>query len=98
MCADRLYCKQVLSSISVTIDYPFNHINKRLGLEFSVERTTVFDRTLKSLRFNNREAISVGVAFEDQRVAEVPRDTHDQRLDFVVTEIRARQFSTGFDV
>lgn len=44
-----------------------------------------YDRTLEKLRAGGPVA-AVGVAFEAQRVAEVPHDERDQPLDWVVTE------------
>jgi 5-formyltetrahydrofolate cyclo-ligase len=44
-----------------------------------------YDRTLGALRAAGR-VLAVGIAFAAQRVAAVPRDGYDQRLDWVVTE------------
>lgn len=41
-----------------------------------------YDRTLSQLK----GVLSIGVAFEAQRVDAVPRDEFDQRLDFILTE------------
>ena len=40
-----------------------------------------YDRTLTGL-----SAFSVGIAYSCQQVSEVPRDAHDRRLDWIVTE------------
>ena len=44
-----------------------------------------YDRTLAALRATG-PATAIGVCFEAQRVAEVPAEAHDQRLDWVLTE------------
>jgi len=44
-----------------------------------------YDRTLMILR-ESVPIVSVGIAFEVQRVADVPHDTHDAALDWVVTD------------
>ncbi|CAA7615144.1 5-formyltetrahydrofolate cyclo-ligase [Magnetospirillum sp. UT-4] len=45
-----------------------------------------YDRTLDLLR-RNAQVRAIGVAFAAQRVAHVPRDGRDQRLDAVLTEL-----------
>ena len=44
-----------------------------------------YDRTLAALRATG-PALAVGLAHAGQEIAEVPRDAHDQRLDWIVTE------------
>ena len=44
-----------------------------------------YDRTLQALR-NKRTTLAVGFAFSAQKVARVPTDDFDQRLDAVITE------------
>jgi 5-formyltetrahydrofolate cyclo-ligase len=44
-----------------------------------------YDRTLDELR-GNPQVRSVGVAFNAQKVAEVPRDAFDRPLDGILTE------------
>ena len=44
-----------------------------------------YDRTLERLR-SDRAVTAIGVAYAAQAVAAVPHDSHDQRLDRVVTE------------
>jgi 5-formyltetrahydrofolate cyclo-ligase len=51
-----------------------------------------YDRTLGGLRRRGR-VIAVGVAFAGLEVASVPRDRHDQRLDWIVTEREALRFT-----
>ncbi len=41
-----------------------------------------YDRTIAQLK----DAVTVGIAFSAQRVPQIPREAHDQRLDWVVTE------------
>lgn len=45
-----------------------------------------YDRTLESLR-KNVQVRAIGLAFAAQKVAAVPRDALDQRLDMVATEL-----------
>lgn len=45
-----------------------------------------YDRTLESMRRGNRDVIAVGVAYERQRMAWLPRHEGDQPLDMVITE------------
>lgn len=48
-----------------------------------------YDRTLAKLRAGAKlrtETIAVGLAYAAQEVPRVPRDQHDQRLDWIVTE------------
>jgi len=44
-----------------------------------------YDRTLMALR-KAGALLAVGLAFDIQRMAEIPREDHDQRLDWVITE------------
>ena len=44
-----------------------------------------YDRTLQALRTNG-SILAVGVAYAEQRLAFLPTDAHDQRLDAVLTE------------
>lgn len=44
-----------------------------------------YDRTLARLR-TMQKIIAVGVAYCAQEVPEVPSDSHDQKLDYVLTE------------
>lgn len=53
-----------------------------------------YDRTLEKLRnARGKRPLAVGVAFSAQHVARVPRDRHDQPLDWIVTEKSAQAFS-----
>ena len=45
-----------------------------------------YDRTLVKLRAK-KEVIAIGAAFAAQQVDKIPRDHHDARLDWVVTEM-----------
>lgn len=45
-----------------------------------------YDRTLAALRASGRPVQAVGLAFAGQEVAEVPRDPHDEPMDWIVTE------------
>jgi 5-formyltetrahydrofolate cyclo-ligase len=44
-----------------------------------------YDRTLAKLRAK-KSVIAIGVAYAGQEVDSVPRDAHDQPLDFIMTE------------
>jgi 5-formyltetrahydrofolate cyclo-ligase len=46
-----------------------------------------YDRTLEALRAR-RPIIAIGLAFDAQRVASIPREDHDQALDGILTETR----------
>jgi len=47
-----------------------------------------YDRTLEALRAT-APRLAIGLAFAGQEVAAIPRDEHDQRLDWIVTEKEA---------
>mgnify|MGYP001190397056 CR=1 FL=1 len=51
-----------------------------------------YDRTLAGLRAAG-PVTAVGLAYAGQRIAEVPRDGFDQRLDALVTEDGVRRFA-----
>ena len=50
-----------------------------------------YDRTLAALRARAPSVLAVGLAFEAQRIEAVPHTASDARLDWVVTEARARR-------
>ncbi len=50
-----------------------------------------YDRTLTALRARGGAVLAVGLAYEAQRIATVPNTPGDARLDWVVTEGRARR-------
>ena len=45
-----------------------------------------YDRTFDYLKHNKRKFLSVGYAFDDQKVNNVPKDRFDMKLDYVITE------------
>ena len=51
-----------------------------------------YDRTFNHLKKNNRKFFSVGYAFEEQKVLEVPKDKFDIKLDYVITEKKIYSF------
>ena len=51
-----------------------------------------YDRTLALRRARGPAALAVGVAFAGQRIERVPRNTEDERLDWIVTEEGAQRF------
>ena len=50
-----------------------------------------YDLTLAALRARRR-VVAVGLAFAGQRVEVLPRDAHDQAVDWIVTEAGAAKF------
>lgn len=50
-----------------------------------------YDRTLAELRKGRKAVLAVGVGFAGQRMHPLPRDPHDQRLDWLITEQGARK-------
>jgi 5-formyltetrahydrofolate cyclo-ligase len=54
-----------------------------------------YDHALAELRAHDQSrgpTIAIGVAYAGQEVAKLPRDEHDERLDWVVTERELRKF------
>ncbi len=52
-----------------------------------------YDKTLSNLKKNNKKFISVGYAFDDQKVSYVPKDKFDIKLDYVITEKKIYNFT-----
>ena len=50
-----------------------------------------YDRTLAALR-QARGVEAIGIAYSDQEVDSLPAGDHDERLDWVVTELGCRRF------
>jgi 5-formyltetrahydrofolate cyclo-ligase len=50
-----------------------------------------YDRTLLRLR-SSKPVLAAGFAFSVQEFCEVPHDENDQKLDWMATEIGAREF------
>ena len=51
-----------------------------------------YDKTLSQYKKNNINFISVGFAFDDQKVNNVPTDKFDIKLDYVITEKKIYSF------
>ena len=51
-----------------------------------------YDKTLSQYKKNNINFISVGFAFDDQKVDNVPTDKFDIKLDYVITEKKIYSF------
>ena len=51
-----------------------------------------YDRTFTHLKNNKVKFISVGYAFDGQKVSEVPKDKFDIKLDYVITEKKFYSF------
>ncbi|SMF32783.1 5-formyltetrahydrofolate cyclo-ligase [Tistlia consotensis] len=49
-----------------------------------------YDRTLAKLRAGGLQALAIGLAYAAQRAERLPRETTDERLDWIVTEAGAR--------
>ena len=45
-----------------------------------------YDRTLNYFKSINKKYLSIGYAFDDQKVSDVPKDKFDIKLDYVITE------------
>jgi 5-formyltetrahydrofolate cyclo-ligase len=69
----------------------FDLIGNRLG-----QGQGHYDRTLETLRATGT-VLAVGVAYAAQEVADVPAESHDQRLDWIVTPIEAYRVPMGSD-
>ena len=50
-----------------------------------------YDRTLAALR-KARDVEAIGIAYSEQEVDSLPAGGHDERLDWVVTELGCRRF------
>jgi 5-formyltetrahydrofolate cyclo-ligase len=46
-----------------------------------------YDRYIAAARSENKAVIVIGAAFSIQEEPEIPCDSHDQKLDFIVTEL-----------
>ncbi len=51
-----------------------------------------YDKTFSFLKNNNHKFVSVGYAFDDQKVHQVPKDKFDIKLDYVMTEKEVYSF------
>ena len=51
-----------------------------------------YDRTFNYLKKNNYTFISIGYAFDGQKVSEVPKDEFDIKLDYVITDKQIYSF------
>ncbi len=54
-----------------------------------------YDRTVAALR-KDRQILVVGIAYDEQEVAAVPTDRHDQRMDAVITDRRTLVVNEAF--
>lgn len=52
-----------------------------------------YDRTLAALRVQNPSIVAIGLAFAAQEVTNLPVESDDQPLDWIVTERGARAFA-----
>jgi 5-formyltetrahydrofolate cyclo-ligase len=79
---------QVLPDVVLVPLLAFDKLGHRLGYGGGY-----YDRTLDFLR-RTRPVLAVGIAYAGQEVAQLPREPHDHRLDWIVTESGARAFTT----
>ncbi len=77
---------EVVPGIVLTPLLAFDERGHRLGYGGGY-----YDRTIAELRARGAAVLAVGLAFEAQLIAAVPNAPGDARLDWVVTEARARQ-------
>ena len=77
--------REVVPEIVLTPLLAFDARGHRLGYGGGY-----YDRTIAGLR-GQGDVLAVGLAFEVQRVEHVPNAAGDVRLDWVVTEVRARR-------
>ena len=54
-----------------------------------------YDRTLVELRQRNRALFAFGVAYEEQYMADLPTESHDQKLDALLTPERFVRFASS---
>ncbi len=45
-----------------------------------------YDRTIEKLKRENPNVVSIGIAYENQKLDAIPTESYDQPMDFVVTE------------
>jgi 5-formyltetrahydrofolate cyclo-ligase len=50
-----------------------------------------YDRTIAKLR-GEQSVVTIGLAYDEQEVTRVPREAHDQRLDFMLTPSKLHKF------
>lgn len=52
-----------------------------------------YDMTLQALRKGNEDFVAVGLGYEAQKIARLPVERHDERMDWVVTEIEPHKIT-----
>lgn len=55
-----------------------------------------YDRTLQLLRENGQHPLSIGIAFECQKVDDVPCEDWDEKLDMVITDEGSYSFAKSW--
>ena len=67
-----------------------------LGFDFNGYRIGYgggyYDKTFAHLKKNNFKFYTVGIAFDDQKIIEVPTEDFDYKLDYVLTEKKLYSF------
>ena len=76
-------CPQVRPDLVLVPLVAFDRAGNRLG-----QGQGHYDRTLAALRATG-PVIAIGIAFSAQEVERIPAEPHDQRLDWIITEIEA---------
>jgi len=73
--------KELLPEIILTPCLAFDEKGFRLGYGGGY-----YDKTFTYLKKNKHKFISIAVAFDDQRVSEIIREGHDQKINYILTE------------
>lgn len=84
----KAYLPQVRPDVILVPLLGFDRAGNRLG-----QGQGHYDRTLEALRAAG-PVLAVGVAFAAQEVARIPVEPHDQRLDWIITPIKAYPIPT----
>ena len=74
-------CRNVKPGVIVVPLLAFDESCNRLGYGQGH-----YDRVLLNDRRTSQGITAIGIAFECQKFAELPCETHDQRLDYIITE------------
>ena len=84
----KAHLPQVRPDIVLVPLLGFDRAGNRLG-----QGQGHYDRTLQALRASG-PVLAVGVAFAVQEIAHIPIEPHDQRLDWIITPIKAYPIPT----
>lgn len=84
----KAHLPQVRPDIVLVPLLGFDRAGNRLG-----QGQGHYDRTLQALRAEG-EVLAVGVGFAAQEIDHIPIEPHDQRLDWIITPIKAYPIAT----